>query len=98
MQYFRSGPVPTTCVYLGGLRPYNAWNTVFTGGVPDHVWLSGVPVDWTYYKTVAGYTVSSEPYNQEAENVLVLYYDSQFFIGDNPDSHALNFVCEFSLM
>jgi hypothetical protein len=88
--------LPTGLYYVGASRPLGSWGTAYPGGVPDEVWLNGVPVDWSWM-SANGYTGNGEPNDPTMESVLILYGDQgSKVIGNNPETNDHRYICEFA--
>ncbi|XP_076469644.1 uncharacterized protein LOC143299972 [Babylonia areolata] len=78
--------------FVGAARPASAWNTAWSGGVPDFRWLpGGQAVDTTYW-------ASGQPDNEgNRDNVIVMKAGHQYSLADSKDKdnpHGLGYVCE----
>jgi hypothetical protein len=82
--------------YVGASRPLGSWGTEWPGGVPDLVWLNGVPVDWDWLR-VNGYTLSTEPNKPTEQSALILSgalgskQFANYYAGNNNP-----YICEFA--
>ena len=90
---YDSGHPFTQHYYIGGYRPYSAWDTYWPNGQPDFRWLSGQPVDYS-----GQYWYGEDPNGPINENVLSLvYFSGDWFLVDFPESYSLFYVCEYAL-
>nr|KAG5702793.1 hypothetical protein BaRGS_001875 [Batillaria attramentaria] len=76
---------------IGMSRPTGMWDSPLPGGIPDHVWVNGQPVD---FMATAPYWKPGAPDSGNSGNIGIMRHGKGFLLDDAPNTQNRRYVCQ----